>query len=273
MPRRRRGRRGNTAGQVVLVAVLAVALVGLVGGLGWLFQKARSEYVPRDQASLCPLSGYTSQTLVLIDTTDALASVTQTQVLNKLRDLVAAIPKDGLLELRLLSADAERSLPAMAPLCNPGDGADIDPVTGNPEMARRRWQTQYAEKLDEILRSSVVGSEQDFSPIMEVIQRLAAEHLTSMRDRSLPSRLIVISDMIQHTTAYSHYVDGVALETYQVKARNRLATDLAGATVEFWMVRRATQKVDPEQLGHFWLQWASDSNAKRPVTLLPLMGM
>lgn len=273
MSRRRRGRRGNALGQVALIVVLTAALVFLVGGLSWLFLKARSEYVPRDLASLCPLSGYTSQTLVVIDTTDALASVTQTQVLNKLRDLVASTPKDGLFELRLLSADAEQSLPVMEPLCNPGDGTDIDPITGDPATAKRRWQTQYAEKLEEVLRTSVDGSEQEFSPIMEVIQHIAAEHLTSAHDRSIPSQLVVVSDMIQHTSTYSHYVDGVSVEAYEAKARNRLATDLAGASVEFWMVRRATQKVDPEQLGGFWLQWASDSNAKRPATLLPLMGM
>lgn len=273
MSRRRRRSSGATAGQITLIVVLATALVLLVGGLIWLVVKARTDYVPRDLATLCPLSVYTSQTLILIDTTDALAQVTQTQVLNKLRDVVTAIPKDGLLELRLLGADAAQTRPAMEPLCNPGDGADIDPVTGNPEMAKRRWQTQYAEKVDEALRSSVVGSEQDYSPIMEAIQQIAAEHLTSQHDRSIPSRLVVVSDMIQHTAGYSHYVDGLSPEAFAAKARNRLATDLAGAAVEFWMVRRSTQKVDAEQLGSFWLEWASDSNAKKPATLSLLMGM
>lgn len=273
MSRRRSGRRGGNAGQVALIAVLAALLVFLVGGLIWLFVKARAEYVPRDVASLCPLSGYTSQVLVLIDTTDALAPVTQTQVLAKLRDLVASIPKDGLLELRRLSANADQSLPVMGPLCNPGDGADIDPVTGNPEMAKRRWQTEYAEKVEAALQGTVNGSEQDFSPIMEVIQRIAAEHLTSAHDRSIPSKLVVVSDMIQHTPTYSHYVDGVALTTYEEKARDRLATDLAGASVEFWMVRRATKKIDPERLSAFWLDWSEKSNARVPATLSPLMGM
>ncbi|WP_055047829.1 hypothetical protein [Devosia sp. A16] len=257
----------------MLIAVLATALVVLLGGLVWLVLKARADYVPRDQATLCPLSGYTSQTLVLIDTTDAFAPVTQTQVLNKLRDVVTAIPKDGLLELQLLGADAARTRPAMPPLCNPGDGGDIDPITGNPELAKRRWQMQYAEKVEEALRSGVAGSTQDYSPIMEAIQQIAAEHLTSQHDRSIPSRLVVVSDMIQHTAGYSHYVDGLSSEAFAAKARNRLATDLAGAEVEFWMVRRPTQKVDAEQLGNFWLEWASNSNAKRPVTLSPLMGM
>jgi hypothetical protein len=256
-----------------LIVVLAATLILLVGALTWLVVKARADYVPRDQATLCPLSGYTSQTLILIDTTDALAPVTQTQVLNKLRDVVTSIPKDGLLELRLLGADATQTRLAMEPLCNPGDGSDIDPVTGNPEMAKRRWQTQYAERAEEALGGSVVGSEQDYSPIMEAIQQIAAEHLTSQHDRSIPSRLVVISDMIQHTVGYSHYVDGLSPEAFAAKGRNRLATDLAGAAVEFWMVRRATQRVDAEQLGSFWLEWASDSNAKKPVTLSPLMGM
>jgi hypothetical protein len=273
MSRRRRTGRRSASGQVALVIVLGVALVLLVGGFSWLLVKARSEYVARDVASLCPLTGYVSQTLVLIDTTDALAPVTQTQVLNKLRDLVNTIPKDGLLDIRLLSADPEDTRLAMPPICNPGDGSDIDPVTGNPELAKRRWQTEFAEKAEAALQQSVTGSKQDYSPILEAIQHIAAEHLTAAHDRAIPNHLVVVSDMIEHTPTYSHYADGVSLATYDTKARGRLATDLAGADVEFWMVRRATQKIDPEQLARFWLEWASTSNAKPPVTLTPLMGM
>lgn len=273
MSRRRRGRAGNNAGQVVLIVVLGAAFIFLVVGLIWLFLIAKGNQVPRDQATLCPLSGYTSQTLVLIDTTDPLPLVTQTQVLQKLRDVVAEIPKNGLLELRLLSADPEQSRLAMKVKCNPGDGSDIDPVTGDAEGAKRRWQTEYVQKVEEALRNSLAGSPQDFSPIMEAIQRIAAEHLTSSHDKSIPTRLVVVSDMIQHTDAYSHYRDGLEPETFSAMARNRLATDLAGASVEFWMVRRASQKIDPEQLGHFWLEWATNSKAKRPADISLLMGM
>ncbi len=273
MSRRRRGRSGAKPGPIVLVVLLGVLLVSLVGGLTWLFLKGRAQYVPRDQASLCPLTGPESQTLVLIDTTDALADVTQTQVLGKLRDLVASVPKNGLLEIRAMDADPGKSIAVMTPICNPGDGKDIDPLTGNPEKAMALWKEQYLAKVEDVLASTIHGSPQDFSPILEVLQRIAAEHLTTSRDRSIPSKLVVVSDMIQHTPAYSHYVDGLSLETYRAKAGKRLATDLAGASVELWMVQRATQKVNPEELGNFWLEWVTASNAHAPVTLSPLMGM
>jgi hypothetical protein len=225
--------------------------------------------VPRDQATLCPLAGHKSQTLVLIDTTDPLPSVTQTQVLGKLRDVVATIPKDGLLELRLLQEDPESST-AVLLRCNPGDGSDID---GNPELAKRRWETEYAEKAEEALRNSVTGAEQDFSPILETIQLIAAEHLTSTHDRAIRNRLIVVSDMIQNSRSYSHFRDGTSLSAFQDTARDRLATDLAQADVEFWLVRRDIPRIDPEQLATFWLQWAESNNSKRPAKLTSLMGM
>lgn len=268
--RRRRGGKSN-AGPIAIVLVLAVLLGVLVAGLGWLLLKARSDYVPRDQATLCPKAGYSAQTLVLIDTTDALAPVTQTQVLQKLRDLVASIPKDGLLELRLLQADPTNPAVVLA-RCNPGDGSDIDPVTGNPELAKRRWETEYAAKAEEALQAGVAGSEQDASPIMETLQTIAAEHLTSAHDRAIPSRLVVVSDMIQHTAQYSHFRDGLAPEAYGGATAQRLATDFAQAEVEFWLVRRDT-RIDAAELGAFWLRWAEDNNAKRPARLTPLMGM
>jgi hypothetical protein len=272
MPRRRRGGGSNQTGQIVLAVVLSLVLLALVAGLIWMVMKARNEYVPRDQASLCPVAGYRSQTLVLIDTTDALAAVTQTQVLEKLEDLVAGIPNDGLLEIRLLNADPEESN-AILKLCNPGDGSGIDPMTGNPELARQRWESGFSDKTQEALKEAVIGHEQDFSPILETIQRIAAERLTSQSDRAIPSRLVVVSDMIQHTDRYSHFRNGTSFEVFETLARDRLATDLAQADVEFWLVRRDIQRIQPEALGAFWLKWAEANNSKRPATLTPLMGM
>lgn len=268
---RRRGGGSNNAGQIALIFALLVALVALVGGLSWLFVKANAQYVPREATTLCPKAGYTSQTLVLLDTTDALAAVTRTQVLQKLRDLVSAIPKDGFFELRLLTANAEESVPVVS-LCNPGDGSDIDPLTGNPDRARDRWQHEYASKVEAALMQGIEGAEQDFSPIMETLQRMAAERLTASRDRAIPTRIVVVSDMIQHTDTYSHYRDGLSEVAYTAGPRDRLATDFAGADLEFWLVRRDSARFDLEALGAFWLHWAETNHARPPAKINALMG-
>lgn len=268
---RRRSRGGGNAGQIAVIVALVVVLVALVGGLSWLFFKANAQYVPREVATLCPKAGFTSQTLVLLDTTDALAPVTQTQVLEKLRDLITGIPKDGFFQLRLLGADAEHSVPVVS-LCNPGDGSDIDPLTGNPDRARDRWQHEYANAVEAALTAGIAGSEQDFSPIMETLQRMAAERLTANRDRAIPTHIVVVSDMIQHTGTYSHYRDGLSEAAYAAGPKDRLATDFAGADVDFWLVRRDGARFDLEALAAFWLHWAEANHAHPPAKLNPLMG-
>ena len=268
---RRRSSADGNAGQIAVIIALLVVLVALIGGLSWLFLKATSQYVPREATTLCPKAGYASQTLVLLDTTDALASVTRTQVLQKLRDLVAAIPKDGFFELRLLSANPEKSIPVVA-LCNPGDGSDIDPMTGNPERARDRWENEYANKVEAALTHGIEGTAQDFSPIMETLQRMAAERLTANRDRAIPTHIVVVSDMIQHTETYSHYRDGVSEAAYADGPKDRLATDFAGADMEFWLVRRDSARFELEALAAFWLHWAEANHARPPAKLNALMG-
>ena len=155
--------------------------------------------------------------------------MTQTQLLQKLRDVEAAIPTNGYFELRLLNADLDPDGTNRQALCNPGDGSGIDPLTGNPERARLRWENDYVAKVEAALKDALTGKEQDFSPIMEAIQLIAAERFTSAKDRALPNRLIVVSDMIQHTETYSHYRDGLSMEAYKSGPAERLATDLGQA--------------------------------------------
>ncbi len=68
--------------------------------------------------------------------------------------------------------------------------------------------------------------------------------------------------MIEHTADVLALSRWLSPETFHAKSETgwRPISPIP-ASVEFWMVRRATQRIDPEQLGSFWPQWASDSNA------------
>jgi hypothetical protein len=267
MARRRRRSAGGVGGQIAAIVALAVAIVGLLSGLIYLYLDASSHQVPLDPDSLCPQTGIAAQTLVLLDTTDALAPVTRSQVLNQLGDVVAELPRGGLLDIRVLNEDPGRT-ERLVHLCNPGDGADLNGLTANPDLAKKRWRERFEAPVSAKLDAAVSGGEQNASPIMAALQQLAAEQLSSRTQRDIPTRIVVISDMLEHTQFYSMFRDGIDYQGFVAKAGARYLTDFAGAQVDLWLVQRDRADIDPTALAEFWLRWIDAGHGVGTVSRL-----
>lgn len=255
-----------------MIGALSLLLVGAICAFLYFLIEANARREPRDKDTLCLESGVlTAQVLVLLDTTDAIAPVTKTVLGLKLDDLVASVPKNALLDIRVLNEDPSQTRSVLS-LCNPGDGSDIDPITGAPEMAKRRWQNDYRERVRAELDEAIEGTEQNFSPILEAIQSIAAERLSSAAQQKVPTTIVVISDMLEHTERYSHFRDGLDFATYLDKVGQRFNTDLSGAEIAFWMVQRDRPDIDPIKIVRFWEEWADKSNGYPRVSRLTGMG-
>src|SRR5690606_38174170 len=76
-------------------------VVALVAGFGWLYFQAAARN-PALAEDWCPLTGPTEQVLVLVDVTDALADVTQIDLINGLTELARNVRRGGRFELRVL---------------------------------------------------------------------------------------------------------------------------------------------------------------------------
>jgi len=265
--RRRSGRGSGTGGQIAAIAVLSVGIVAVLAVLGYLYASAQANYVAIDNETLCPQSGVTAQTVVLLDTTDALAEVTRSEVLGKLDDVVAGLPRGGLLDIRVLNEDPGKT-GRLVHLCNPGDGAQLDGLTANPELAKRRWTEQFRAPVTKSLAEAVAGNEQQASPIMAALQQVAAELLSREAQRAVPTRIVVVSDMLEHTRFYSMFRDGLDYDGFVGKAGQRYLTDFAGANVDIWLVQRDRPDIDPKRLAEFWLRWIEADRGTGRVTRL-----
>jgi hypothetical protein len=267
---RTRRRTGGSGGQIALIVILSFVICAAIVGIGAFYFIAQRTYVPLEADTLCPKAGITSQTVVLLDTTDPLADVTKQEVLSRLGDASAGVPKGGLLQVWVLAADPAATKPALS-LCNPGNGQDIDPVIGNPTLAKKRWGEKFEGPVEAAMNASVAGTEQHFSPILAGIQKIAAERLSSAALQQVPTTIIVVSDLLENTPYYSHFKDGLDFATFEAKAGARYLTQLHGAAVDFWMVQRARKDIDATALATFWLKWVDASGGKGQVERL--MGM
>lgn len=243
-----------------MIGALLALVISAAAGIGFIYFRAVSSYVPTGE-DLCPLAGPKAQILVLVDATDTLSSLTRSEIAQRLADLAASTPKGSRLDIRTLRNDDARTN-AIFNLCNPGDGSDLDPLIANPEAARRKWEEGFSAPLEVALEASTGEGEADTSPIMAAIQQIAVERLTSTADRSIPTTLVVVSDMLENSSLFSMYRSGADYRSYAASpAANAYASNLTGAKVDVWLVRRDAAPADANALIDFWDRWFTDSGA------------
>lgn len=129
--RKRRSRRGGSSvGTIIGIIVLVIAIVGAVGGYSVLWYKAKA--APTLDADLCPESGATSATAVLLDVTDPISEITKLDLKREFQRIVSDVEQHGLIEVYLLT-DVEGKPERTFHGCNPCDGESADPWTSNPK--------------------------------------------------------------------------------------------------------------------------------------------
>jgi hypothetical protein len=235
-----------------------IAGVAAIAGVVW-FNIAHPP-VEVDKDTLCPKAGPVSTTVVLIDVSDPLTPIAQEDVTNDINDAVESVPKFGLLELRLLDPKTGGGQ-VLFSRCNPGDGRNLSEITANPELERRKFEEGFAGPLHNLLHLAVGSDPSQSSPIMETIQWIAVKTFAPSRQAKERSRLIVVSDMIQHSDNYSLYKGDLTFERYRHSpAYQFLRTDLKEVDVTVFFVHRERVVASDNDLLGFWEQWFADNN-------------
>ena len=242
-----------------MAGVLAgLAGLGVIGAVVW-FNLTHSP-IEVDKDTLCPKTGSWSTTVVLIDVSDPLPKVAQEDVKNQIAEEVRTVPKFGLLELRLLDPKVDGGQ-VLFLRCNPGDGRDLSEIIANPEQERKKFEEGFQKPLTGLLAPAVRADPADTSPIMETVQWISVKEFANTAQQKQKPRLIIVSDMIQHSADYSLYKGDPGFERYRHSASYEvLRTDLHQADVTVFYVSRKNQPESADSFVEFWEQWFADNN-------------
>lgn len=258
--RRRRSRATSGLSHYILGGLLLLAAAAVATGFAYL--KLTTQAPPKLAADLCPVDGPTSMTIVLLDASDALPPIGRQQLMTELTDLAEATPDYGLFELRILEPDASGGAVKFR-ACNPGDGSSVDALTGNKELARRKWMQGFKQPLERALAADLAGIPSDSSPIMATIQAIAVERFTGAKSDSVPKKLVVVSDMIENGRDYSQYRGDLSFARFRKSiAYKQFRTDLHGADLGIKYVQRQKPPIDSVAHIRFWQEWIADNNGR-----------
>lgn len=253
--RRRRTERRRAIG----LLLGAVAILIAIGGV---FLSVSLGRVELDEETLCPKAApSTRQTAVLLDVTDPLNEVQRAFVERWFEDLRARLALHDELSLYALRNPGEARLEPEIRLCNPGSGTDASWLWQNPERIQRRWSEDFHDPLSKLFQEALSAPPAPRSPIMEQIQ---AASVTAFDARAAERQLVIVSDMLQHSSTLSLYRGGLDFERFQRSAGyERARCRLPGVKVRILYVQRESSPFRSRPRPHveFWQRYFEDCGA------------
>ena len=267
------GGSGGSAGWLIGGIVLAIGTL-LAGGT-WLYVKSEQLRVAADAETLCRSDGaYPEITVVLLDLSSALSDVQKLSVKNELTRIRDATPRFGRIEIFAVDDRAPRVLEPLLALCNPGRGDDMSEIYQNPQLARQRWERDFARTLEAAIERLLATPEAETSPIFEAIQAVALRTFDDPKLGAVPSRrLVLVSDLLQNVPGrLSMYqgvpkFDDVARTPYWLDVKAEL--DQVDVTV-LYLQRPSSQRLWQSQV-EFWSRYFETQGASL-ARVLPLSG-
>jgi hypothetical protein len=232
--------RGHETGNTVLSILGGIAVTTLiVGAIGLAAWREFGEPAI-DPTTFCAVNGPSALTVIAIDASDPYDAVQIREIENEVRDLLGQLERGARLDIYTMNATRGALATRVFSRCNPGHAIWLDQVAGQPSQVERIYREEFADAIDRALSSTIEAGAADRSPIVESIRAIAADSLGSVGD-AVPRRLIVASDLVQHSDVYSMFRSGVGeFETFSRSANYADAqTDLRGAQVSLVVILRS----------------------------------
>lgn len=200
--RRTSGRRGQGMSTNIKAALLIGASVIVGGGLFGAHLVLAPAKADWDQATLCPAAGPSAAHVILIDRSDPITALQAQRVRQVVeRAINEALPAERI-DLYVAEGDGREALSPRISLCNPG--RDGNQYYQNPRRIRERYDASFKAPVEATLTSLLEASRRNASPIIESIKAVCVGAFGSL-PQGRPTRVTVISDMLQHSPLISHF--------------------------------------------------------------------
>ena len=203
------------------------------------------------------------ETVILLDATEA---VSQSQLVG-LSNQLEKIVQDSIIYERFkvyfLKDDPQRFKPKFS-ICNPGNGIGLSPFTNNLRKLMNNWEESFRTPMISSIEGLATINSSASSPIMEMLKFVGLR--TFSRSSSSEKRLVLVSDMVEHTESYSQYRDRkfdfekLAVTSYFKEMRPHLN----GVHIDLLYLQRAelTDIQRSEHITKFWKPFIKNSGGQ-----------
>jgi hypothetical protein len=255
--------------KAIAVIVGCIAIIGIVG---LVYLSVTNPTKKINQRSMCIIDEpYTDILAIIIDSTDSIPARSSRQAEEYFRQAILELPINSLVTLyKIDETNESHALPVLI-MCRPDDGTHANSMTSNPKLIQKMFQTQFWKPVNQVLTSLIKQQPSKSSPIIESIQSAVIESFQANQNTG-QDRIIVLSDLLQHSNLFSHYGVLPNFENYQQKTKKSGlgSLNLDNIHVELLIIPRSIPLGSRQNLIQFWADFLKGHKAKLRSLLVPL---
>ena len=233
------------------VLILVVVLLMFGGLVYWLVNRE-----PPLTAALCPSNGPAGHVVLLVDKTDPLSFVQREAFDTFLKNFVDREVAPGqLVSVFALGENYQDTAKPLFEMCNPGTGADKSELTNNLEKLHKQYQNRFYQPMLQLATQLQTVTPGKTSPIFEMLQLISVNAFKKHATINGTRRLVIVSDMLHNTSAYSMYTTLPDYATFaQTAYRYQTHVNLSGVKVKIQYLVNAPNLQTRRHIA-FWEQY------------------
>lgn len=214
-----------------------------------------------DSETFC-LDEVSAHTIVVLDKTDSLSINQQRFMLdyiNKEKDKLRTFEKFSIFTL---TENIYMNPEPIFSKCNPGTGKNANQLYQNPKKIQMRFDRFFSKPLKKNMNSMLSDSTGSKSPIFEMIRELSFRD--DFGDTVQKRTLIIISDMMHHTSKYSHYKNKINYKYFSKKSyADEVAVSLNSVNIKIvYLLRDKLGRIQGKRHLSFWKDYFEDMGAE-----------
>jgi len=266
---RRHPRSGRKVSLSDVVWILVILLVLAAVGAGLLFFLKVKDIHRIDAETLCPAAtGPTGFVVVLLDLTDTLPPSQAARLSQELEREFQRAGTGTMISVGVVSEDPV-NWGAKISLCKPLQGNEANELYQNPALIEERYNKGFRSRIEATVQSMLKSETESRSPIMEGLQAVLSG-TPGFAASDAPKRIIVVSDLLQHSDAVSFYRGQYWDHFASSPQYSRLSRNLGDVDVFILRLPRPDARIsDRAAVDDFWVRYF-DRQGARQVGTRPL---
>ena len=257
---------GNLAG-ILIISTVVVLVIGII----YAFVSVSSEQIQRNKDNLCRVDGNYNKHVIVLDITGRYSLIQHKTIRQAIENEVEDLALDEQLQLYFITDSVVAGTKPLMEVCNPGQGENVDGLTGNKKLIKKKWEDKLYKPLNKILSdfdaNPTVAAK---SPIFETIQMINNASIKNTKEGT-KTRFTIMSDFIQHSDDYSFFRNKVE-NFWKSNYRQKIYTKFDNVDVNLMFIRRnGREEYLADRYLDFWKKFFSDSGSEK-VTIERIEG-
>ncbi len=201
-----------------------------------------------------------AHTILLIDQSDPFNPNDLDWVRELVDEEARSLPKYGKLTIMTPNAADPYSPKVLYAACSPGNASAANPITQNPKMIEQAWQKKFYAPLIERVEGALLDTRQPSSPLTEAIYTISDR--ADFQDGNEGRRVVMVSDLMQHSDGFSFYKLGADYEAYLESKLAETKPHMEGVQVVARIVPRQIYDLPVADVKSFWRSYFTDAGAE-----------